>query len=162
MNTFICHIFNRGYDPFTVISEVPEKYARRNFSEVVSCDNKHSALFTQFGTGLLVEVLSYDGKFFIIQTETLTYIGAGLHQDKVSYKVCERHLEARVRSAIAGHWHQPCPAFERRYEHLFADNEGNIFAFVKGSDVFAPSFIPKQDPSFGYRVITEGLLEYFK
>ena len=159
---FICFIYSRGYDPFTVVSEISSETAKERFYEVWASDNKHSALYTEFGTGLLIEVLHYDCKFFVIQTQTLTYIGAGLHQDKVSYEVCEKHLEARVRSAIAGHWHQPCPAFERGYEHLFADNEGNILAFVKGSAVFEPSFIPGQDPSFGWREIKEDLLEYFK
>ena len=147
---FICFIYSRGYDPFTVVSEISSETAKDRFYEVWASDNKHSGLYTEFGTGLLVEVLSYDDKFFIIQTQTLAYIGSGIHQKNVSYEVCDESFEARIRNATAAHWHQPCPAFERGYEHLFADNEGNIFAIVKDSF------------RFNVREVRESLLDYFK
>lgn len=154
--TFVCLIYSRGYDPFTIVSEISSAYAEEHFQELWSADNKTSALFTEFGTGLLVEVLHYDGRFFVIQTQTLTYLGQGLHQDGVKYEICDDQFEARVRSAMAGHWHQPCPAFERSYEHLFVDNEGNIFAFVKLKRFF------NERQRFRFRIIHGGLLEYYR
>lgn len=160
---FVKLIRNRGYDHFNVVGYLEEDVGFGcEYPELARANNKDSAIYkTSEG---LIEILSYDGKYFSISTEQLVFLNTGRLLSHCGAQLslgfwqqpkrikADDLFEARVMMAEKTALRQPV-SFPSGYEHLFISTGGTIYGVMFGFD--------STDGEMYWREIEEPLIDYF-
>tara|TARA_B100001287_G_scaffold273999_1_gene278482 strand:- start:1738 stop:2238 length:501 start_codon:yes stop_codon:yes gene_type:complete len=122
-------IYNRGYNPFRIIGKIDKEDAHMRYPELEQAVNKDALVYQSPETGALCCVLVFDDWYKIIEISPYTYLGSGRHHlVEADYEKADLTTQGLLECAADAHHSKPSACWERSYEHLFLDAQGNILA----------------------------------